>query len=226
VCDPGVAVKADSIPHDTDLAAAPPAGARTLARRAALLATALLVAAAGVPAPAMAASESEAAKEPETAAVWQRLVPETNDFSILLPGDPSLLVKRNQTIVGPVTESKYVVEVGEGHVSVETHVLPKIAMLLAPARIVLERAKQQILETHSAQEISYTALADSRYRGARLLYRPQGSDLEVQEVRLILSKNRLYLLTAALPSGKAMREIVSRFFDSFRIGRSDPSEDS
>jgi hypothetical protein len=158
--------------------------------------------------------------------VWRRLVPDTNDFSILLPGHPSLLVKRNQTLVGQVTESKYLVEMDRGHVSVETHVLPKIAMMLAPARTVLDRTKEQILKTHSAEEISYTDLADQPYRTTRLVYQPEGSDRVSEEVRMILSKNRIYLLTAALPNSEAGRELASRFFDSFRIAPSTPSEDA
>jgi hypothetical protein len=234
--EPSSPVTADPKAHDFDASARPPARVGALAGRAARLstllrATLLLVgvlgaAAAGAMEPAVAAGESRGAKEAETGAVWRRLVPDTNDFSILLPGAPSLLVKRNQTIVGQVTESKYLVEMDRGHVSVETHVLPKIAMLLAPARTVLDRTKDQILKTHSAEEISYTYLADQPYRTARLVYRPGGSGRAVAEVRMILSKNRLYLLTAALPSSEAAREIASRFFNSFRIGRSDPSDDA
>jgi len=176
--------------------------------------------------PAVAAGESRGAKETETGPVWRRLVPDTNDFSILLPGDPSLLVKRNQTIVGQVTEAKYLVEMGQGYVSVETHVLPRIAMLLASDRTVLDRTKEQILKTHSAEEISYRDLPDQPYRAARLVYRPGRSAQAAEEVRMILSKNRIYLLTVALPSGEVAREIASRFFDSFRIGRSDSSDDA
>jgi hypothetical protein len=229
-------VSADPKAHDRDTTARPPSWAGALARRAArlstLLRTALLLVgvlgatAASALEPGVPAGESAGAKEAETGAVWRRLVPETRDFSILVPGNPSLLVKRNQTIVGQVTESKYLVEMERGHVSVETHVLPKIAMLLAPARTVLDRTKEQILKTHSAEQISYTDLPDQPYRTARLVYRPGGTGQAVEEVRMILSKNRLYLLTAALPSSEAAPQIAARFFDSFRIGRTYPSDDA
>jgi hypothetical protein len=229
-------VTAEPKTHDSDTTARPTARARALTQRASRLST-LLVAplllvgvlgatAAGAMEPAVTAGESRGAIEEETELVWRRLVPDTKDFSILLPGEPSLLVKRNRTIVGQVTESKYLVEMDRGHVSVETHVLPKIAMLLAPPRTVLDRTKEQILKTHSAEEISYTDLADQRYQTTRLVYRPEGPGRALEEVRMILSKNRVYLLTAALPSGEAEREIASRFFDSFRIGPSDLPDDA
>ena len=166
------------------------------------------------------ATQSDAVEKPANVEhAWTRFTSETGRFSVLVPGEPSLLERKTTTIIGTLNEWKYLVPLADGAFSVGFHDLPPIAMLLAPTRVVLSRTRDQILTGTEGTEISFVEYDFDGHPGRILAYEAENSEYRYEEVRMILVGRRLYLLTAGRPALEADRSLMDRFFDSFRIER-------
>ena len=149
---------------------------------------------------------------------WQNFKAESEGFSVALPGDPELIRKTAKTLLGPVKETAYRVQSRVGVFSVELHELPGITALLAPARLVIAKARDSVLEDRSAEQLSFEMVQGEDYPRGILTYRSAGTKFEIEEIHLVLAGKRLYLLAADLLKGSE-RASMERFFKSFRISK-------
>jgi hypothetical protein len=147
---------------------------------------------------------------------WHELRAEALGFSVELPGRPEFLSKTFSTILGTVKESAYRTRFDGGLFSVELHELPGLTRL-APARAVLERAGNEVLEDRRGEELSSRSVRAGDHPGRVLTFRSPESGFAIEEAHLVLAGSRLFLLTAGLAEEGGDRSALDRFFGSFRI---------
>ena len=101
--------------------------------------------------------------------------------------------------------------------------LPGISALLAPARLVISKARDSLLEDRGAEQLSFEMVRGEDYPHGIVTYRSADSKFEVEEIHLVLAGKRLYVLVAGLLNGSE-RASMERFFNSFRVSK--PSQPS
>jgi len=150
-------------------------------------------------------------------ASWRNVTAHAERFSAQFPARPEFRSVTQHTIVGDVTQTGYRARFGDGFFSVELHELPGIAEFFAPANLVLERAKNQILKESDTVPLSFARVETEGHPGSVFSYRSDKSNFEIEEVRLVLVGKRLFKLTAGLVKGSDDRSAMDRFFNSFRF---------
>jgi hypothetical protein len=159
-------------------------------------------------------SPDEASSEREDP--WHELRAEAEGFSVELPGRPEFLSKTIPTFLGIVKESAYRTPFDGGLFSVELHELPGLTRF-APARVVLERAGNEVLQDRGGEELSSRSVRAGDHPGRVLTFRSPDSGFAIEEAHLVLVGSRLFLLTAGLAKEGGDRSALDRFFGSFRI---------
>jgi hypothetical protein len=149
---------------------------------------------------------------------WQKLKADSEGFSVALPGAPELITKTTKTLLGPVNETAYRVRNRLGEFSVELHELPGISALLAPARLVISRARDSLLADRAAEQLTFEMVQGEDYPRGIVTYRSADTKFEVEEIHLVLAGKRLFVLAAGLLRGSE-RPSMERFFDSFRVSK-------
>lgn len=138
-------------------------------------------------------------------------------FSVAFPAHPEYHSATAHTIVGDIKQQGYRAPFGDGFFSVELHELPRIARILLPARLLLDRAKSQILKESGTESLSFRRVTTSGHPGSVFSYRSPESNFEIEEVHLFLVGKQLVKLTAGVAKGSNDRSPMDRFFNSFRF---------
>ena len=147
---------------------------------------------------------------------WHELRAEAEGFRVELPGRPRFVSKTIPTFLGTVKESAYRTWFDGGLFSVELHELPGITRL-SPARLVLERAGDEVLADRGGEELSSRSVRAGGHPGRVVTFRTPDSGFAIEEAHLVLAGSRLFLLTAGLAKEDGDRSALDRFFGSFRI---------
>lgn len=149
-------------------------------------------------------------------APWQDFHSDAEGFSVALPGSPELISNTTKTFLGPVKETAYRVRNRLGEFAVELHELPSLSALFAPARLVIGKARDNLLESRSAEQLSFNMVQGGDYPQGILTFRSADTKFELEEIHLVLAGKRLYVLAAGLLKGSE-RPSMERFFNSFRV---------
>jgi len=143
---------------------------------------------------------------------WRRFTPNHGDFSVLMPGEPSIERTGPNPAIGKVEGSQYVVEAAD---------CGFIAMYTAFDREPTD--PQRELDT-AANNLGLVIGGTCRrqvnktidgYPARELIV--DFDDASVQRVLLILAGNALYQLYVAGPQGIENEEFVAQYFASFRL---------
>jgi hypothetical protein len=165
-----------------------------------------------------AAPEDAVPEDPSSdeSARWRDFHAQAEGFRIALPGKPELITKTTQTILGPVEDIGYRVRNRLGEFSAELHMLPRISSLFAPTRLVIAKARDNLLKNRSAKQLSFRMLEGEGYPHGILTYRSSATKFAIEKIHLVLAGRRLYVLEAGVLSRRGSPS-MKRFFDSFEI---------
>lgn len=146
---------------------------------------------------------------------WREFRSDADRFAVLLPGPPVHTVSSRLTAVGRLRSDEFRSMWGEAEFRVEVHEVPVVARWLMSDASLLERAAGDLLEDEEARDVRIDDDADGDPPERRAAYRvPDG---RAGEVRLVLVRERLYILAALWPLAAAEGEGRRRFFSSFEV---------
>ena len=158
---------------------------------------------------------------------WTVFAPGEGRFTVELPGPPALERDARLTPVGYVYQTKYWLRTGDALLAVELHDIPPIASALTTDGMILDSARDGVIENENGTLLEARAL-DFRGSPAReFTYRFPGEAPLVERVLAVLVGSRLYLLTGMTAHAPASHPDITRFFASFRVwteGETDVAE--
>jgi hypothetical protein len=150
---------------------------------------------------------------------WHAYESAPGRFRLLLPEAPRVTYSSEPTIVGPIHQARYALEVGTTRMQVEHHDLPRLATLILSSRAILGRAADGLVEDERARELERAELAWQGHPALVLRYEIPGVDPLVERALLVLVERRLYIVLAAWPAEATEGEEVARLFGSFEVVR-------
>lgn len=165
----------------------------------------------------MQANASELPAPGAATIAWHAVELDVEGFSALFPGEPAHLLETTHTILGAVEASRYVYETADDFFSVERHQLPKLSRMLAPASLIIDRAKDGILSDREADEVSFERMSATEHPAGVLRYRTRQGSSAVEIAQIHLVGRNIYLVTAESGESEQERSVVERFMDSFRL---------
>ena len=142
-------------------------------------------------------------------------------FEADFPGVPIREIDENRTIVGTVRATRYVYRTAASLLMVEHHRLPRLGRALAPASLILDLTKDEVLTSRGAEALSFEEIPSEQGDARLLRYRKHEADPGEAKTSLHLIGRDLYLITAEAGRDEADRSMVRRFFESFRLRASD-----
>ena len=149
---------------------------------------------------------------------WSEFAPAGGRFAVALPGRPAVEYDATATPVGTVQMTKFWLRVGDALLAVEMHDLPPVASALLSDDMVLDQAREGLLDDVGGTQIESRSLD---YRGAPardFRYRVAGAGHLEERVLAVLVDARLYLVTGMARAPQSDPD-VERFFGSFRWWR-------
>jgi hypothetical protein len=182
-----------------------------------LLGAAALAAFGAAPAPASAAGPAPSARAGGGAGRWSVFESEAGRFRVELPGEPRLEQSERSTLLGAVSEARYILRLGDIAVVVETHDIPRIATRIVPTRTILDRTRSGVLEDMEAQLVASSEIALQGYPARDFTYRLPSDPPQLERAIAVLVGNRIYLVTGVAPEAPGARPDIARFFASFRF---------
>ena len=167
--------------------------------------------------PVVVAAEDPPPVTGASASVWVELAPESEGFKVQFPGEPGSKVEVNKRILGTVRASHHVYETAAEHFAVERHELPRMSRMFAPASLILDKTKDELMKGRQADEISYEKGPDTDHSMRIVIYRSRDGRSPVERSNLYLVGRILYVVTAESGESEEARDVARRFFDSFEI---------
>lgn len=165
----------------------------------------LLALALALPALAQAATPEE----------WIIFAPEQGDFRIEVPHAPRLERDARPTPVGDVIETKYFLEYAGAELSIEIHEMPAIAAAVMPDGIILDQARDGVIDNEEGTPIAERELTFQGSPARAFTYSVPGERFE-QALTVLVGK-RIYLLTGTSKHEPYTHPDIERFFASFRF---------
>ncbi|MCC6639725.1 MAG: hypothetical protein IT386_01025 [Deltaproteobacteria bacterium] len=163
---------------------------------------ALLWAAASLPAPANAELAS-AFVSPE------------GRFAAVFPAEPMHERSGRDTWAGRVEEGSFDLTRDGLRLRVEYHDVPRMAVAILPPSLVLDLAKQGVLDDMGASGASAEPISLHGHPGLALRYVPAAYPGVTEETRLFLVGSRLYVAFARAEQPGTAEQAVARFLASF-----------
>jgi hypothetical protein len=148
---------------------------------------------------------------------WRILTVDVDHFQALFPGKVHHVLETNETIAGSVKASRWVYRTANAFFAVERHQLPRVSTMFAPSRLIFSKAKDNILSTRNAVELSYGNLETSEQPARVLRYHDEGDESRVATTELYLLGRDLYLITAQPANGEDKPTVMRRFLESVKL---------
>lgn len=144
---------------------------------------------------------------------WDRFSPPGGRFIIPLPGTPSEEQKTEETPVGDIETTRYVVRTegitfGAGYADI-----PGLIVIFGGRKRIYDRIIEEYLKRAEGKELSATLFRLDAYRGRILTYE---SRERYGKVLMLLVGRRAYLIMCSIPRSSSQREIIERYLDGFQ----------
>ncbi len=145
---------------------------------------------------------------------WNRFSPPGGRFIIRLPGTPSEEQKTEETPVGDIETTRYVVRTegvtfGAGYADI-----PGLIVIFGGRKRIYERIIEEYLKRAEGKELSVTPFRLDAYRGRILTY---DSPKRYGKVLMLLVGRRAYLIMCSVPrSSTKVRKIIEQYLDGFQ----------
>lgn len=160
---------------------------------------------------------------------WHSFRSVAGRFEVLAPGAPERLVESRWTLAGRIDEVAYHFEWRGERFGVTYHDLPAIARVIFSPTSLLDRVVDELLEVmQGGRPLRSRDISLAGHPGRAIAYAPQDRPGTVEEVRIFLVGERLYLVEAATRPGEnpgdddagSGEDAAERFFESFRLTES------
>ncbi len=136
-------------------------------------------------------------------------------FAADFPGDPMPGRAVRDTWAGRMDEGSYELEDRGLRLRVEFHDVPRVAALMLPRSVILDLAKDSLLEDMEARKPSVEKTSLRGHPGLALRYEPGSRPGVVEEAHIFLVGGRLYVAFASAQDLEQQREMAARFLASF-----------
>jgi hypothetical protein len=136
-------------------------------------------------------------------------------FAVAFPAEPVGERAGRETWAGRMEEGSYEVEGAGLRLRVEFHDVPRMATLVLAAGAILDLAKQGVLDDMKARSASVERASLHGHPGLALRYEPGARPGSIEEARLFLVGERLYVAFARADAPGEAHEIASHFLASF-----------
>lgn len=136
-------------------------------------------------------------------------------FAVAFPAQPDPDRSRRDTWAGRMEEGSYDLDREGLFLRVEFHDVPKMARMLLPPAVLLDLARRGLLADRKAANASSERVSLRGYPGLALRYVPAERPESVEEARLFLVGDRLYVTFARADSDGEPQQAVRRFLASF-----------
>jgi hypothetical protein len=143
--------------------------------------------------------------------------PPAGRFRVALPAQPIVSGSSRRTFLGKIVEKRYVVNVGDTRVAVELYDLPHLAAILLTEGVILDRARDGLLENVGGRAIAAGDTSHQSFPAREVTYELSGRPARTERALLVLVEPRLYIALATWPSGSAAPPAAERLFESFEI---------
>lgn len=144
---------------------------------------------------------------------WQRFTSEEGRFSIMMPGHPTMSLKRDETPVGEVISRIYTYENTTISLTAEYSDLPGVAVIFGGRKRIYSKSRDAFLEDAKGHEVASLDIRFGAYRGRELIYE---TATQYGKARFILIGKRLYVLQAAMDKGVEDKSPIDRYFETFK----------
>jgi hypothetical protein len=146
-------------------------------------------------------------------------------FSVQLPEAPEQEPSQDHSEGGPtITGTTFSLLRGDTEYRIEYYDLPRFAAVLLPDRLILRRAVASLVKDVNGRPRSQRSLAHQGHPALIATYAISGESEDLERSLLVLAEGRLYIASARWPSVQPNAEFAERFFRSFSVWISDPSE--
>jgi len=157
----------------------------------------------------MLASAPSRAEQPEA------FVSPEGRFAAAFPAEPVRERTARETWAGRMEEGSFDVTAAGVRLRVEYHDVPKLAAAMLPPHLVLDLARQGVLEDMGASRASSEPISLHGHPGLALRYAPAERPQATEEARLFLVGSRLYVAFARAEEPGEPERAVARFLGSF-----------
>jgi hypothetical protein len=153
---------------------------------------------------------------------WHRFRSVAGRFQVLAPSEPRRYVDSHWTMAGRIVEIAYHFDCRGQRYGVTYHDLPRIASILFSDESLLDRVVSELMEVMDGIPLRSRSISLDGHAGRALAYAVRGQRGLVEQVRILLVGQRLYLIEAASRQqtdqpDPPRDDAVERFFDSFRL---------
>jgi len=148
---------------------------------------------------------------------WRPYESPSGRFRVLLPASPLPTSGVFETRAGSIRELGVEVETAGLSLKIEHHDLPRLACLFLSDERILDFAASGLLDDrHGRLESAEPALVQG-HPGRTLRYSRTDLGNRLEQARLVLVGNRLYIVLARADNASDSRAQIARFFNSFEI---------
>jgi hypothetical protein len=152
---------------------------------------------------------------PSRAAPAEAFVSREGRFAAAFPAEPVRERSGRDTWAGWMEEGSYDLEGPGLRLRVEFHDVPRMATLVLPSAMILELAKQGVLDDMRARAASEQRVSLHGHPGLALSYVPGERPDTTEQTRLFLVGSRLYVAFASADQPGEPQEAAVRFLASF-----------
>ncbi|MFH1874176.1 MAG: hypothetical protein ABH859_03200 [Pseudomonadota bacterium] len=142
---------------------------------------------------------------------WDKFSSKPGEFSVLMPCQPQLKSKVDQTIVGKIVEHTYSCKKDSINFVLEYQDLPPLAVDLGTRRRIYRNAQKAFLKEIKGEEISSKTVNLKNFPGVELTYKTKQ---EFGQARFFLVGKRLYVLQIS-GSHNADQSCFAKYLKSF-----------
>lgn len=136
-------------------------------------------------------------------------------FLVAFPAPPQGAQSARDTWAGRMEEGSFEVERQALRLRVEFHDVPGLATRVLPSGVILDLARQGVLDDMHAHEESVERTSLRGHPGLALRYTPAARPGSTEEARIFLVGSRLYVAFARADLAGEDRALAERFLTSF-----------